>query len=1203
MIPFRPALLALVILAPGGAHAAEQPFTPGGVWRAHDMKRPRPPVVAPPATGDFLPAPADAIVLFDGQKLSHFTAKLSRGPDQGKTIAPRWKIENGYMEAVANGGTLIGTDRFGDCQLHLEWATPAKVEGKGQGRGNSGVMLQGLCEVQILDSYENDTYPDGQAGAIYSRYPPLVNVSRKPGEWQSYNITLQVARLDAQKKVIEPARLTVIHNGVLIHNAVALESTRQAFTLALQDHLNPVRFRNVWLRKLSGRGSPAKEAAAKYPMPAEALDSSKTPLPGTPAAPPSKSAPGAAALPRHPILAPSVGFDRGEQLLAGLNCSSCHAPTGMAPDRFIARKAPLLGKSGLRLAPRFIADFLTDPQQEKPGTTMPDVLHALAPADKRLAVDALTHFLVAESRADEETTTGDEAMVARGRTLYHEIGCVACHAPQDPPHGKKRDAEQQQILAATSIPHGPLAKKYSVAQLTEFLLAPTKYRPERRMPSMSLTKAEATAIAMYLLREQAASATRTLAKNSGRKAAGLRYELFDGEFPDCGPALAKATPMAAGSIASIDLSQWQQEGQSFAVRFSAQIHVPTDGLYTFSTRSAGGSRLWIDGHEVVNNDGPHTQAEKQGAIELKTGVHELVLSYFQPRKMRGNLTAFFEGPGQRKRPIKTQNVSHFAPVLRPLGETEFVVDAAKALRGKALFGSLGCAQCHPAPGISGLPKSAFAAKPMLDLPGDDARGCLAPAPGKKAPDFHLADEQRAAILRTLAHPTQLRNALPPAQEVARVMNLYNCYTCHSRDGVGGPQGPRSDYFRSHGEVDLGDEGRIPPHLTQVGAKLRPEWIADVLLRKGVVRPYMATRMPQFSTVMARVPEFLAKADTSAPPPPTPKYQPELAKAGRELVGTGGYTCIVCHSFGKHPSLGVPAVDLSTMTRRLRPDWFARYVVDPPAFRPGTRMPTFWPQGQAANRDILGGDTAQQIAAMWMYLSKGADADPPPGLIQAKMPLVAEREPVVYRSFLADTGARGIAVGYPEKVNLAFDATELRLALLWHGAFIDAGRQRAGRGGGFEAPLGSGVLKFPPGPAFAILPQPNTPWPGMTKATVGGPFRGYSYDAQRRPTLRYVWQGMEIEDTFLPVAGSGKDEGGFRRTLTLRAAQAPPQAWFRAAVGKVEDQGGGQFLIDDKLRLRLEGATPTIRGTGAKKELLVPLTLQNQETRIVETFSW
>jgi hypothetical protein len=258
-----------------------EPLTPGGVWRAHDMKRPRPPVVTPSAASDPAPAPADATVLFDGKDLSHWTAKVDRGPDKGKTVPPPWKIENGYMEVLPNSGTLICPERFGDCQLHVEWAAPTKIEGASQGRGNSGVLIQGFCEVQVLDSYENDTYPDGQAGAIYSRYPPLVNVCRKPGEWQSYDITVQVARLGARKEVLEPARITVIHNGVLIQNAVALESTAQTFTLALQDHLNPVRFRDVWLRKTSG-DAPAKEAAAKYPMPAQALDSSKMPPATTP---------------------------------------------------------------------------------------------------------------------------------------------------------------------------------------------------------------------------------------------------------------------------------------------------------------------------------------------------------------------------------------------------------------------------------------------------------------------------------------------------------------------------------------------------------------------------------------------------------------------------------------------------------------------------------------------------------------------------------------------------------------------------------------------------------------------------------------------------------------------------------------------------------------------------------------------------------
>lgn len=240
--------------APVSKKEKEKPLTPGGIYREGDMQRPKPTVVTP---GIATTAPGDAIVLFDGKDLSKFRRVARKGDDPSEV--PVWKIENGHAEITPKGGQLETKDKFGSCQIHLEWATPAEVRGNGQGRGNSGVMLHGWGEVQVLDSFENDTYPDGQAAAVYHKYPPLVNASRKPGEWQSYDIICECAKLDAKGAVVEPARLTVIHNGVIVQHAVVMDTKVQEFGFGLQDHLNPVRYRNIWVRPLHQRD----EGAAK----------------------------------------------------------------------------------------------------------------------------------------------------------------------------------------------------------------------------------------------------------------------------------------------------------------------------------------------------------------------------------------------------------------------------------------------------------------------------------------------------------------------------------------------------------------------------------------------------------------------------------------------------------------------------------------------------------------------------------------------------------------------------------------------------------------------------------------------------------------------------------------------------------------------------------------------------------------------------
>ena len=235
-----------------GAFAADQEKAAAPAqWKPHDMNRPRPPVrdPGPPSDKEFAPPPADAIVLFNGKDWSQWERK-PEAKDKDKSPEPKWKAENGYGEIVPFSGSIFTKEKFGDCQIHIEWATPAEVKGSGQGRGNSGVYLPGHQEVQVLDSYQNDTYADGQAAAVYGMYPPLVNVCRKPGEWQSYDITLIQPRYDAQTKLIKNCTLTVIHNGVLVQDHVDLGGGATEGNLLLQDHHNPGHYRNIWIRRL-----------------------------------------------------------------------------------------------------------------------------------------------------------------------------------------------------------------------------------------------------------------------------------------------------------------------------------------------------------------------------------------------------------------------------------------------------------------------------------------------------------------------------------------------------------------------------------------------------------------------------------------------------------------------------------------------------------------------------------------------------------------------------------------------------------------------------------------------------------------------------------------------------------------------------------------------------------------------------------------
>jgi hypothetical protein len=240
-------------------------------WLDHDRARPQPPVVTgATASTQEQPgqAPSDAVVLFDGKDLSQW-ASMDGTPT-------RWIVRDGYMECVRGSGYVRTVRNFGDCQLHVEWATPVPAQGQGQGRGNSGVFFgKDRYEVQVLDCYGNKTYADGGAGAIYGQYPPLANASRAPGQWQVYDIVYTAPRFDKDGKVVSPVYLTVFHNGVLVQNHAQLTGPTgwvdrapyrphpEKQPIAFQDHGNPVRYRNVWVRELGNAGRPELTLSTK----------------------------------------------------------------------------------------------------------------------------------------------------------------------------------------------------------------------------------------------------------------------------------------------------------------------------------------------------------------------------------------------------------------------------------------------------------------------------------------------------------------------------------------------------------------------------------------------------------------------------------------------------------------------------------------------------------------------------------------------------------------------------------------------------------------------------------------------------------------------------------------------------------------------------------------------------------------------------
>jgi mono/diheme cytochrome c family protein len=559
----------------------------------------------------------------------------------------------------------------------------------------------------------------------------------------------------------------------------------------------------------------------------------------------------------------------------------------------------------------------------------------------------------------------------------------------------------------------------------------------------------------------------------------------------------------------------------------------------------------------------------------------------------------FEGAGIKRQALEYALAS---PEKKPGEKPPFAVDPELASRGQQLFSSLGCASCHQLQVDGKRLESARSAKPFasLNLTG----GCLSPEP-TNTPHYSLTEHQRASLKNAIQFLGIEANAdivFSPENQLASALAAFNCYACHQRGERGGVEQVRNPWFQSD-QPEMGDEGRIPPHLNGVGAKLQPEWIKQVFDNGAKDRPYMFTRMPRFGSqnIGYLVAAFgLADPDVADHGATTAVDERHILAAGRKLVGSEGFSCIKCHTWGNVKATGIQSINMVTMTRRLKENWFHQYMLNPQQYRPGTRMPAAWPQGQVLLPTVLDGKALTQIHSVWEYLSDGDKATMPVGLGSNPIILTAFDEAIIYRNFIEGAGPRAIGVGYPEKLNQAFDANNLRIALLWHGAFMDASKHWLGRGSGFQAPLGDNLLRLPHGVSFSVLDSPDTLWPTQTAKELGYAFRGYRLGEAQRPTFLYRVGNASIEDTL--VATSTAQFTPARRTITVTADSAVANLWYRAASGeKIVPLDGGWYSVDGRWKTRI--ADVTLRESNGKSELLVPLGLEDGKASIVQDYAW
>ena len=542
--------------------------------------------------------------------------------------------------------------------------------------------------------------------------------------------------------------------------------------------------------------------------------------------------------------------------------------------------------------------------------------------------------------------------------------------------------------------------------------------------------------------------------------------------------------------------------------------------------------------------------------------------------------------------LLSRNLPGRAQGIRTVDD-QFKLDASLAKKGKTHFKQLGCVQCHGVNEADRKPRSI----PLTDVRLD--KGCLSTEVGAW-PQFGMNRKQRHLIRTALIdRPAKLDDQ----QQISTILSAFRCLNCHQRDELGGVSAERNPHFQTT-NPNLGPQGRIPPTLTGVGAKLNPIWMRQVLVSGRSIRPYVKTRMPQYGAKnVAHLVDLFQKVD-QLPKIEFAKFkdQKEMRKVGAEMAGTGGLNCIVCHTFQLKQAANMPAVDLTEMAERLQKKWFYHYMRDPQSLSLNTVMPSFWPGGRAMRKDILNGDTNTQVEALWQYLLDGRQARTPRGLIREPLELLATDEAVMLRRSYQGIGKRGIGVGYPSLVNLAFDAEQMRLAMIWKGKFADPGGVWRSQGHGRVRPLGSDLIQFAPGPD---LHDADSPWTVNEGRPPQHQFKGYSLDKKQRPKFNYQFADISVEDYSVDILDPSK-RPFIRRTLTLRSASSNPKdVVFKAATGKtITLEGNDVFLVDNALRIRVDqNNKASIVDHVSGMQLRIPLQIDDKPLTLILEYVW
>jgi cytochrome c551/c552 len=838
----------------------------------------------------------------------------------------------------------------------------------------------------------------------------------------------------------------------------------------------------------------------------------------------------------------------GEAVFAKYSCSNCHTPEQAVAKRVLGAPAPNLASTAERLTRAGLVARLQTKGSAAHG--QPRFRYSAACGTNLDPAEAET---IANWLAGRDTEVVQELAVlshelGQGQSLFNQLGCRACHSGED---------------AFGGIDTRQLAEQMTVAGLTGFLADPQAAWPSGKHPSFGLDTERARMLSTYLVAGDRVHFTRTQ---------GIRYQYFEqAEFSAVASDWDALLPVEEGIATTIGLQQAQAEDH-FGLRFMGSFDAKIAGAYRFYLTSDDGSRLSIDGKLTIDNWGLHGADERSAELHLDQGMHSIEVLMFE-QEGGEFLELEVAPPGQERRALEPSDLySEQGSMAQRIQADPMQVSGEEVAVAEALFAERGCASCHAAVG----PIQAMEAPPLADL--ERALGCVANDKVAGLPDYDFQGKggridggEGANLSKYLDAATAPTGPLDPETVLRRELERLNCLACHTRGGEGGVADAALPYFRQlYDGDDLGAEGKLPPSLDGVGAKLQQEWLATVIAEGSHggagVRPYVAAQMPGFGREIGDklaeafaavdLPEWEAKYGTTA----APFAYAEAMEAGRALVGSAGLMCIVCHDVAGKPSLGIPMVDLAMTTGRLRYGWFREWVEHPTELRPGSRMAGFWIDGKSAQREVLEGEADAQIAAIWTYLSLGDSMPLPIGLVldPGAFELTPIDSPIYHACFLRGASARGMAVGFPQRKHLAFDYEHLRLDSLWYGDFVNASATWDGRAGGLVQPGGEAILDMPPGLLVAELETATTPWPTADKRAEGWRLLGHKRSPEGMPTFRYAKGAVLVEESLRPVIGPG---GHFVRRIRVEGA---PAEGFYLRIGAAQD------VVLDKSRIQLFG---------------------------------